>query len=145
LRHRNLVGAVMFTPDGRALLTGSADNTAQLWSVPDGQPLGHALPHQSMVASAAFSADGGYLSTVQWDGLVRVWARPRESAGDYRAALDGRSSRVVLDLTGRYLPATSTSQLRGGLRGTQVYEVRTGEASGPALRTAGPLLEAAFA
>ncbi len=47
LRHTNRVASFAFSPDGRALLSVSWDQTARLWSVPDGQPLGQPLPHMA--------------------------------------------------------------------------------------------------
>ena len=44
----------------RALaLTGSADGTAQLWSVPDGVGLGGAFSHGRPVYAVAFASNGG--------------------------------------------------------------------------------------
>src|SRR6516165_6586307 len=52
------VYAVAFSPNGKTILTGSADRTARLWDVATGRPLGPPLEHQSPVCAVAFSPDG---------------------------------------------------------------------------------------
>ena len=76
LRHTNKVTSFAFSPDNRALLSVSWDQTARLWSVPDGQPLGQPLPHMANAGNCAWSHDAIYLATGQAGGLIRVWQRP---------------------------------------------------------------------
>jgi WD40 repeat protein len=76
LGHTNLVTKFVFSPDSTMLLSVSWDQTARLWSLPGGQPLGEPLKHMSNVEGCAWSHDGRYLATAQFDGLVRVWQRP---------------------------------------------------------------------
>src|SRR5262249_20613873 len=73
----------------KTLLTASWDRTARLWSVPDGQLLGHPLAHQGQVETAAVSSDARFLATGQRDGLVRIWRRP------------AATTQLVPDLTNR--------------------------------------------
>jgi WD40 repeat protein len=47
-----------FSPDGRTLVTGSLNSTAQRWNVVTGEPLGGPLRHPAGVTSIAFSPDG---------------------------------------------------------------------------------------
>src|SRR5262249_52909908 len=58
LTHRDRVAAVAFRPDGKAVLTGSVDKTAQLWDVATGAKIGPPLEHQGMLNAVAFSPDG---------------------------------------------------------------------------------------
>ena len=46
LTHKGAVDAVAFRPDGKTLVTGSADGTARLWDAATGQPIGEPLTHQ---------------------------------------------------------------------------------------------------
>src|SRR5262249_5489152 len=86
--HANLVTRCDFSPDNSMLLSVSWDQTARLWSLPDGQPLGQSLKHMANVEGCAWSHDAKYLATAQFDGLLRVWQRP----ADVRVIAQGSGS-----------------------------------------------------
>ena len=44
--HPGRVWAATFSPDGKRIVTGGADNTARLWDAATGQPIGEPLGHQ---------------------------------------------------------------------------------------------------
>jgi len=71
LEHR--VRAVVFSPDGKAVLTGSEDRTARLWDAATGQPIGPPLAHQGRVSAVAFSPDGIAVITGSDDNTARLW------------------------------------------------------------------------
>ena len=71
--HTNEVYSVAFSPDGRRFLTGSHDNTAQLWDAETRKPLGAPLRHGGIVMSVGFSPDGHTLITGSADPNVRLW------------------------------------------------------------------------
>src|SRR5689334_1092805 len=54
----NRVNAIAFSPDGKTILTGNADNTAKLWDSQTGALLRTLLGHSRQVVSVAFSPDG---------------------------------------------------------------------------------------
>ena len=58
LPHADWVWDVTFSPDGKRVLTGSKDRTAQLWDARTGRRLGPPLRHQHPVWAVAFSPDG---------------------------------------------------------------------------------------
>src|SRR5262249_46681503 len=68
-----VVEAAAFSPDGKTLLTGSADGTAHLWDVATGTPLGQPLLHQGIIRALAFSPDGKTVLTGSWDKTARLW------------------------------------------------------------------------
>jgi WD40 repeat protein len=60
--HGDIVETVVFSPDGKTLASGNADNTVWLWDVASRQPLGEPLKgHSDAVRSVAFSPDGKML------------------------------------------------------------------------------------
>jgi tricorn protease-like protein len=64
----------MFSPDGRRILSVSADKTARLWNVETGEQIGLPLTgHTGVVSGAAFSSDGRRIVTASWDKTVRLW------------------------------------------------------------------------
>jgi WD40 repeat protein len=73
LAHDGPATTVAVSPDGRTLLTGSADGTARLWNADSGQLLGQPLRHPAQVLAVAFSPDGRTVLTGCRDGKARLW------------------------------------------------------------------------
>lgn len=72
--HKDYVWSVVFSPDGKTLVSGSGDMTIRLWDVATGQPWGASLAgHQGRVHSVAFSPDGKTLASGSLDWTVRLW------------------------------------------------------------------------
>jgi WD40 repeat protein/serine/threonine protein kinase len=80
LRHSEAVHSATFSPDGRLVVTASADETARVWNVQTGQPVGPALQHEGPVYYATCSPDGAWVVTESLDATVR---------GDPAGPLDG--------------------------------------------------------
>jgi WD40 repeat protein/predicted Ser/Thr protein kinase len=97
LEHLNFVEDLAFSTDGTTLLTICWDETARLWSLPEGHPIGNPLPHMGMVTRGDLSGDARHVATTQQDGLVRVWERPVEGKAQSLEAAQGRRLRVSSD------------------------------------------------
>ncbi len=72
--HDSVVDDVVFSPDGKRLLTASADGTSKVWEVATGMELltlySKYLGH---VFAGDFSPDGSLVVTVDWSGYGAVW------------------------------------------------------------------------
>jgi WD40 repeat protein/serine/threonine protein kinase len=144
LWHKNNVFGATFSPDSRMLLTGSNDNTAQIWAVPDGKPLAWPLDLHRTVRLVAFALDGRSLATQDGD-LVRVWALPEEGVPIVDLPLPGKSSFAALSPDGALAILTGWTFASGRtLRSTRAYRVATGEPAGPSIRPGGPIVDAVF-
>jgi WD40 repeat protein len=68
------VQSVAFSPDGRRIVSGSADRTLRLWEATTGQPVGKPLQgHRSALKAVAFSPDGRHIFSVSVDNTVLIW------------------------------------------------------------------------
>ena len=81
--HTGYVEDLVAGPDGKVLLSVSWDQTARLWSVPDGKPR-LAAPHMGIATRRAVAGDNVHLATVA-EGLVRIWRRSEGTAADIRS------------------------------------------------------------
>ncbi|MFH8788182.1 CHAT domain-containing WD40 repeat protein [Streptomyces roseoverticillatus] len=66
------VFAAAFSPGGRRLVTGGADNTVRIWAASDGEELLR-LRHDHVVFGVAFSPDGFRVASASADRTVRLW------------------------------------------------------------------------
>jgi WD40 repeat protein len=65
--------AALPSPDGRRILTASADRTAQIWDSKTLKPLGEPLRHDHWVYGAAWSPNGRMVVTGSFDNTARLW------------------------------------------------------------------------
>ncbi|HEV7731821.1 MAG TPA: WD40 repeat domain-containing protein [Candidatus Binatia bacterium] len=126
LPHADVVLSAAFHPDGRHVVTASADKVAQLWSETgdDGahwERMGGPLRHEASVNWAVFSDDGRYVATAARDDTIHVWltetqvevGKPRRHPGVRSVAFSADGSRLA------------TAAWDGSAR---LWEVATGEA-----------------
>jgi WD40 repeat protein len=67
------VHVALFSPDGRRILTASADKTARVWDSATGVPIGEPMRHEDEIVDAAFSPDGARIATASKDRTARLW------------------------------------------------------------------------
>jgi WD40 repeat protein/tRNA A-37 threonylcarbamoyl transferase component Bud32 len=71
----SVIKAIAFSPDGKAVLTGSVDATARLWDVFSGKLIGEPFLHEGDVNAVAFSPDGeAILTSTRWK--THLWDAP---------------------------------------------------------------------
>jgi WD40 repeat protein len=74
------IGGLAFTPDGKQLVAGVADNTAVLIDVATGETARVYKGHQDYVIGVAISPDGKLLATGSYDHTAAVWGLDGDNA-----------------------------------------------------------------
>jgi len=128
LRHAGPVHSAHFSPDGRQVVTASRDETARVWSVQTGEPIGAPLEHGGAVLWAELGPGGRRVATASVDGTARLWdAVSREPVGE--PLLHSAAVQTV-----RFHPdghSVVTASLDGKAR---LWDADTGEAIGEPMR-----------
>ena len=96
--HSDYVNTATFSPDGKHVLTASADGTARVWDASTGRSVEVLRGHTRALAAAEYSLDGRDIVTLSEDDTVRVWdaarggleLRPPAGAEDAEFSPDGR-------------------------------------------------------
>lgn len=89
--HKSFVFSATFSPDGKHILSSSADLTAKLWDTNSGKVLQTFNGHRDLVRSAVFSADGQQIITASADATARIW---QASNGQLLLTLMGHNGAV---------------------------------------------------
>ena len=68
--------SIVFSPDGKVLVSGSYDRTIRLWDIATGEQLKTLEGHTYYITSVAVSPDGTTIASGSVDGTVILWAFP---------------------------------------------------------------------
>jgi WD40 repeat protein len=71
--HKNFVVAVAVTPDGKKVVSGSADQTLRVWDLESGQCLATFEGHTGGVQAVAVTPDGKMIVSSSVDMTLKVW------------------------------------------------------------------------
>jgi WD40 repeat protein len=71
--HTSVVWSIAWSPDGRCIASGSADNTIRLWDSASGTCTHTLSGHSDSVHSIAWSPDGRCLASGSSDSTIRLW------------------------------------------------------------------------
>jgi WD40 repeat protein/tetratricopeptide (TPR) repeat protein len=147
LSHDNAVLAAAFSPDGRFILTGSADQTARFWDAATGRQLGKPLAHDGLVVAVAFSPDGRTVLTGSQTsptlGTVHLWnastgekiGQPLVHSSPVLAASFSPDGRTIL---------TGSGDASGGPGEAQLWDVASGKRLGEPLTHPGAVHSVAW-
>jgi WD40 repeat protein len=124
--HTGPLWSASFAPDGRRLVTVSADSTGRVWDARTGALLFALRGHRGPVRFAAFSPDGRYVVTTSTDKTARVWD---VETGREVAVLEGHSNNVLraaFSPDGRQVVTASvdnTARVWDARGGKQIYNL----------------------
>jgi hypothetical protein len=90
--HRDKVTSVVFSTDGKFILSSSTDNTMRLWDTASGRLIQSFEGHCSPVTSVAFSPDGRFILSGSSDNTIRLW---ETASGRFIQSFEGHSDSVT--------------------------------------------------
>ena len=120
--HTSTVTSIAFSPDGNTLVSGSHDNTAQLWDMQTGRHKATLTRHTGWVTSVAFSPDGNTIASGSYK-QIRLW---EVQTARYKATLTGHTTQV----TSLAFSPDGNTLASGGGDGDQMvhlWDARTGK------------------
>jgi WD40 repeat protein len=89
--HTGYVQAASFSPDGRRIVTASADQSARLWNATTGELQSTLAGRAGWVWAASFSPDGTRVVTTSHDKVAHIWSA---TSGRLLASLIGHAAAV---------------------------------------------------
>jgi RNA polymerase sigma factor (sigma-70 family) len=127
IQHGGEIRCVVFSHDGKYLLTGGEDHAAHLWETATGKHLVGPLTHDAIITAVAISPDDKTLVTASFDGTARLWdantGTPRARIMRHRGAIYA----AALSPNGKYI-ATGSTDLTA-----QLWDASSGAAVGAPL------------
>jgi WD40 repeat protein len=112
---------ILFSQDGRSLVSVSDEGAVSVWSLPAGQLIGECQDVHGQVTAAAVAPDGGLVAAGTGDGAVLTWrVPPGRLAGDCQG-LGGQVTEVAVSPDGERVAAGND---RGQI---MIWDARTGQ------------------
>ena len=137
--HKEGIGSVAFSPDGKSIVSGGVDGTLRIWDAATGVALGEPLSGHEVgpfvgIESVTFSRDGSRILSGGGDGTLRFWDAVSgaplgepillHQGGIANLALSPDGSRfvsVALDGTLRVWDATTATPLGEPFHGREIW------------------------
>jgi WD40 repeat protein len=114
IKHEAAISSIAFSPDGKALATGSEDRRILLWDIAEDRMIENFLGHEHRITCLAFSPDGKTLVSGSEGGKVKLW---NVTTGQELFPLFGHTGAVhfaVFDPNGQTLVTAADAGPRGG-------------------------------
>ncbi len=120
LSHPAPIEGAAFSSDGRLVITGGDDHTAQIWDPASSQRIGNPLRHEGEVIAVAFSADGKMVLTGSADHTARIWDVATGQPHSLPMRHEGRVTAVAFSPDGKTV-------LTGSGNTAQLWDATTGQ------------------
>lgn len=123
-KHKSEVLAIEFSPSGRYLVSGGADNTAVVSETTTGNEVLR-IPNEDRVEDVAFSPDSSWFATVSADRRIRVWDA---ASGKERLRMlqDSIINEVKISSNGQWIATTGldkTVRVWNASTGTEMFQI----------------------
>jgi WD40 repeat protein len=108
--HSFSVSSLAYSPDGRFVVSGSADSSVKIWDLEKGREMFTLPEHEGPVRSVAYSPDGARVVSGSADYTIRLWDA---ETGEELRTLTGHSNvvnSVAYSPDGRFVASGSTDR-----------------------------------
>jgi WD40 repeat protein len=122
--HDAMVNTIVFSPDGKMILTSSNDKTARRWDAVTGKPLGEPLLHPGPVDWAVIAPDGASVVTAHRDYGVHLWRWDARTGKQLDKIISFRAVHFVV-LSPDCKKAAVGLQFHGEGSETQLWDITT--------------------
>jgi len=99
--------AILFSPDGRSLITTSRERELHSWNVDDGTARATLQGHAAIVTAAAFSPDGRRIASGATNGGICLWNAESFACEQELAGHDGAVETLAFSPNGQSLASGS--------------------------------------
>ena len=120
--HSGSVRALVWSPDGKRIVSGSDDTTAQVWDAVTGSNFRTYRGHSNRVRGVAWSPDGKLIASGSDDKTVQVWDTATESHGGIYRGHSKQVNSVAWSHDGTRIVSASYDKT------VQVWDAATGKA-----------------
>jgi WD40 repeat protein len=110
-----------FSPDGKLIVTASADGTARVWETASRNAVATLKKHEGAVLNARFSFDGKLLVTAGADGAIVAWDTATWRQTGATMVMPGEVWSAVIGPDNEFVLAASLLS-----RGVRIFEIATG-------------------
>jgi WD40 repeat protein len=136
LPHDSPLKIVQFSKDGNFAVTGSEDS-ARLWEVPSGKPVGQPMKHDGSIVAADFNADGSLVLTASRN-QVRLWDSKTGNPVGEPMKHDRALRHACFSADGKFVLSASDDKT------ARLWDGRTGKPLSPPLPHDGVVTHAAI-
>lgn len=105
-----VIFTVAWSPDGKRIVSGASDRTAQVWDALDGGNVLKYTGHEKTVTAAAWSHDRKLIASTSDDGTVQIWDAVSGEALRVLRGHIGDVHSVAWSPDGKYLASGSNDQ-----------------------------------
>ena len=136
--HKDIVRRVVFSPDGKTLVSASTDKTIKLWNVTTGKVISTFSTDQDLVLSVALSSDGKILASASLDKTIKLW---NVTTGKVISTFSGHQSPV---LSMAFSPDGTTLASASADKTIKLWNITTGKVISTFSGHQSPVLRVAF-
>ncbi len=124
----NWIYSLVFSNDGKKIITGGGNGNIKVWDVNSGQELNTLIGHRYTITSLVLSPDGKTLVSGSKDGTIRSWDLANKN--NKRVVTEGHTAFVE---SIAFSPDDTTIMSAGSSKKIQNWSVNTGKELTPSL------------